>query len=61
MSGSGRKILPVVRVWSGGPFGGSGCHPGGPRVVERPTRRSVSGRVAISEGRNAHPEVREWS
>ena len=45
-SGSGREALSKVREWLGGP-------PGGPGVVEKPSRRSVSSWEAL-------PEVREW-
>ena len=46
MSRSGQKAISNVREWLGVP-------PGGPEVVERPSRISVSGRKAI-------PIIREW-
>ena len=46
-SGSGLEVLPEVRKWSGGTFGG-------PAEVESPSRRSRSVREALSE-------VQEWS
>ena len=46
MFGSGRKAIPNVREWSGGP---SGC----PRVLESLSRMSGS-------GLEASPDVREW-
>ena len=39
---SGRQALMEVRVWLGGP-------PRGPGVVGRPSRRSGSGREALTE------------
>ena len=42
MTGSGRKALPGVREWSGGPLG---C----PGVVRRPTRMSGSGEEALGD------------
>ena len=47
MSGSGRKALPDVQEWSGGP---QEC----PGEVGRPSRMSVIGRKAF-------PDVRVWS
>ena len=60
-SESGRELLTEVREWLGDPLGGSGCHPEGPGVVGRPSRRSGSGQETFSEGRNALTEVQEWS
>ena len=67
MSGSGREVLPNVREWSGGP-------PRCPGVVERSSwmfgsdgracRMSRSGQEALGvsgNGREALPDVREWS
>ena len=47
MSGSGREFLPDGREKSG-------CPPECPGVVGKPSRMSRS-------GREAHPNVREWS
>ena len=47
MSGSGRKVIPNVREWSGG-------HPVCPAVVGRPSQMSGSGQEAL-------PDVRELS
>ena len=47
MSRSGRKALPDVLKWSGGP-------PGCPGVVEKPFR-------IFGKGREAHPDVWVWS
>ena len=41
-----------------------GDPPGGPEVVERPSRRSGSGRETLPKVQNwseTHPEVRKWS
>ena len=42
MSGTGQETLPEVWKWSGDP-------PGGPEVVERPSRRYASGWEALLE------------
>ena len=57
MSGSRLEALPDVQEWSGGP-------PGCPGVVDKPSRKSGSGREAsrISGScRQTLPDVREWS
>ena len=36
------EALPEVREWSGDHLGGLGRPPGGPRLVGRPSRRSMS-------------------
>ena len=54
-SGSAREALPDVQEWSEGP-------PGGPEVLERPSRRSRSGRKACwssGSSREALPEIQE--
>ena len=55
MSGSGRKDIPDVREWLGGPHGSPG-------VVGRPSQMSESGRRPFrmfESGREALPYVRE--
>ena len=47
MFGSGREALPDVWEWSG-------CPPGCPSVVRRPSRM-------FGSGRETFPDVREWS
>ena len=64
MSGCDREVFqhvqewsgghPDVREWSGGTLECSG-------VVERPSRISCSGRVAVPDIRKSHSDVREWS
>ena len=54
---SGREVLPVLRQWSGGPFGfleWSGVPPVCLAVVGSPSRMSGSGRETL-------PDAREWS
>ena len=47
MSKSGRDALPDAREWSG-------CPPGLPEVVRKPSQM-------LESGREAHSDVREWS
>ena len=64
MSESGRETYPDIREWSG-------CPPGCPAVVGRPSWMSLRGgrpfrmsgscRVTLPDVREALPVVREWS
>ena len=53
MTWSGREALPKGREWLGGPSGG-------PRVVERLSRKAGSGWEALLGGRVHLPEGWEW-
>ena len=59
-SESGREALPKVWELSRVPPDGSGVVLKPSCRVGMSSRRSGSGRVAVSEGRDALPEVREW-
>ena len=53
MSGSGRKALPDIREWSGGP-------PGFPRVVGKTSREIGRPFQMFGSGQETFPYVREW-